>query len=49
MTPPGMGAGYRFLWCVGKCTYPPVEYVDFPLVFRTVEHTENVNIDGKIY
>lgn len=49
MTPPGMGAGYRFLWCGRKMHLPPVEYVDFPIVFRIVEHTENVNIDGKIY
>lgn len=48
MTPPGMGAGYRFLWCVGKMHLPLVEYVNFPIVFRIVEHTENVNIDGKI-
>ena len=47
MPPPGMGASLPLV--CRKMHLPPVEYVDFPIVFRIVEHTENVNIDGKIY
>lgn len=48
MTPPGMGQGIASFG-VSENAPTPVEYVDFPIVFRIVEHTENVNIDGKIY
>lgn len=49
MTPPGMGAGSSLPLVCRKMHLPLVEYVNFPIVFRIVEHTENVNIDGKIY
>lgn len=49
MHPARNGAGSSLPLVCRKMHLPPVEYVEFPIVFRIVEHTENVNIDGKIY
>lgn len=47
MPPPGMGAFASF--GVSENAPTPCGVRGFPIVFKIVEHTENVNIDGKIY